>query len=275
VKALSTLATTAASALESASLYAQVRASEERYRELVENAHDIIYSHDLEGNYTSINKAGELISGYTVQEALELNLTDTVAPEYLQKAREMVKRKLAGERATAYELEIIAKDGRRITVEVNTRLVYQNGVPVGVQGIARDASARKQLEDQLRQSQKMEAIGRLAGGVAHDFNNLLTAINGYSKLALQRLDDNSSIRPYLEEVKKAGERAANLTRQLLAFGRKQILQPLPLDLIKAEPESRQLSNIIRRLDQLGRISLAQKSAKQPAKAPELPGTDQQ
>jgi two-component system, cell cycle sensor histidine kinase and response regulator CckA len=230
VKALSTLATTAASALESASLYGRVRASEERYRELVENAHDIIYSHDLEGNYMSINKAGELITGYTVQEALKLNFTDTIAPEFLQKAREMVKRKLAGERVTAYELEIIAKDGRRITVEVNTKLVYQDGVPVGVQGIARDASARKQLEDQLRQSQKMEAIGRLAGGVAHDFNNLLTAINGYSKLALQRLDDNSSIRPYLEEVKKAGERAANLTRQLLAFGRKQILQPLPLDL---------------------------------------------
>ena len=76
----------------------------------------------------------------------------------------------------------------------------------------------------------MEAIGRLAGGVAHDFNNLLTAINGYSSLALQRLDDSSQIKPYLEEVRKAGEHAANLTRQLLAFGRKQILQPLTLDL---------------------------------------------
>src|SRR5437763_10678581 len=76
----------------------------------------------------------------------------------------------------------------------------------------------------------MEAIGQLAGGVAHDFNNLLTAINGYTTLALQRLEEHHSIRPYLEEVKKAGDRAANLTRQLLAFGRKQILQPIPLDL---------------------------------------------
>ena len=90
--------------------------------------------------------------------------------------------------------------------------------------------ALRESEDQLRQSQKMEAIGQLAGGVAHDFNNLLTAINGYSGLALQRVDGNSSIKPYLEEIKKAGDRAANLTRQLLAFGRKQILQPIALNL---------------------------------------------
>ncbi len=209
---------------------AALRESEERYRDLVENAHDIIYSHDLEGNYTSMNKAGETITGYTVEEALRLSLAHTVAPEYLAEVREMLQRKLAGERGTAYEMEIIAKDGRRITVEANTKLVYQEGVAIGVQGIARDVSERKLLEDQLRQSQKMEAIGQLAGGVAHDFNNLLTAINGYSSLALQRMNGNDPIRGYLEEIKKAGDRAANLTRQLLAFGRKQILQPLALNL---------------------------------------------
>ena len=207
-----------------------LRESEERYRDLVENAHDIIYTHDLDGNYTSINKAGETITGYTVEEALRLNVDQTVAPEYLPKVREMLRRKVAGERVTAYEIEIVAKDGRRIILEVNTKMVYQDGVAVGVQGIARDVTERKQLEDQLRQSQKMEAIGQLAGGVAHDFNNLLTAINGYSSLALQRVDENHSLRGYLEEIKKAGERAANLTRQLLAFGRKQILQPLPMNL---------------------------------------------
>jgi len=204
--------------------------SEERYRDLVENAHDIIYSHDLEGHYTSMNKAGELITGYTHEEALALNLKQIVAPECLERAKEMLRRKLAGESVTAYEMDIIAKDGRRITVEANTKLVYQDGVPVGVQGIARDVTERKQLEEQLRQSQKMDAIGQLAGGVAHDFNNLLTAINGYSGLALQRIDDNHPLRSYLEEIKKAGDRAANLTRQLLAFGRKQILQPLPINL---------------------------------------------
>jgi two-component system cell cycle sensor histidine kinase/response regulator CckA len=207
-----------------------LRESEERYRDLVENAHDLIYSHDLQGNYTSMNRAGETITGYTREEALSLSLSKTVAPESLGKVQEMLRRKLAGEKVTAYEMEIIAKDGRRIPVEANTKLVYQDGVPVGVQGIARDVTERKQLEEQLRQSQKLEAIGQLAGGVAHDFNNLLTAINGYSSLALQRLEDDHPIKPYLEEVKKAGDRAANLTRQLLAFGRKQILQPLPLNL---------------------------------------------
>jgi PAS domain S-box-containing protein len=214
-----------------------LRESEERYRDLVENAHDIIYSHDLEGNYTSINKAGEQITGYTREEALALNLVDTIAPEFMDKGREMLRRKLAGERVTAYETEIIAKDGRRVAVEANTKLVRLDGVPVGVQGIARDITERKRMEkalreseEQLRQSQKMEAIGQLAGGVAHDFNNLLTAIIGYSSLAMRRLSEDHPVQSYLEEIKKGGDRAANLTRQLLAFGRKQLLQPLLLDL---------------------------------------------
>lgn len=214
----------------------ELRQSEERYRDLVENAHDIIYAHDLKGNYISMNKAGEQITGYSHDEALRLNLAQTVAPEDLPKARAMLARKLAGEQVTAYEMDIIAKDGRRITIEANTKLVTQDGVAVGVQGVARDITERKRMqealresEEQLRQSQKMEAIGQLAGGVAHDFNNLLTAINGYSSLALRRLGQEHPVTPHLEEIKKAGDRAANLTRQLLAFGRKQMLQPLALN----------------------------------------------
>ncbi|HJQ22743.1 MAG TPA: response regulator [Blastocatellia bacterium] len=216
----------------------ELRDSEERYRDLVENARDIIYTHDLKGNYTSMNKAGELITGLTHEEAMKMNLTQTVAPEYIEKARQMMVNKLAGGAPTIYDLEIIAKDGRRIAVEVNTRLIYQDGVPVGVQGIARDVTERRQLEEQLRQAQKMEAVGRLAGGIAHDFNNLLTVINGYSELALMQLDPDAPLYHHLEEIHKAGERAAALTRQLLVFSRKQILQPKVLDLntIVAEME---------------------------------------
>lgn len=96
--------------------------------------------------------------------------------------------------------------------------------------IARDISERKQLEEQLRQAQKMEAVGRLAGGIAHDFNNLLTAINGYSELAMRKLEEVDPLRLNLEEIRKAGDRAAALTRQLLAFSRKQILHPKVINL---------------------------------------------
>src|SRR5574341_483090 len=126
-----------------------LRESEERYRDLVENAHDIIYSHYLRGNYTSVNRAGEEITGYTHDECLALKITDTVAPEYIGKIRGMIGQKLAGKSATAYEIEIVAKDGHRIAVEVNTKLIYEDGVPVGVHGIARDITDRKRAQAEL------------------------------------------------------------------------------------------------------------------------------
>lgn len=199
--------------------------SEERYRDLVENAIDIIYTHDLNGNYKSVNKAAQRITGYTRDEALSMNLIDSIAPEYIETAKEMIKAKLAGDDVTAYHLEIIAKDGHRVTLDVNTRIIYENGVPVGVQGIARDMTERIEMEDQLRQSQKMEAVGVLAGGIAHDFNNLLTAISGYSDLTLMAMAPDDKLRRYVDEIKGAGVRAAALTGQLLAFGRKQVLKP--------------------------------------------------
>ena len=209
---------------------AELIKSEERYRDLVENAHDIIYSHDLSGNYTSINEAGERITGYSRDEALRMNISDTVAPEFIDIAREMIGAKLRGEDTTAYELEVLAKDGRRIWVEVNTKLILHDGVPVGVQGIARDITSRKQLEEQLRQAQKLESVGRLAGGIAHDFNNMLTAITGYSELALRQLPDDHRVRRNIEEIKKAGDRSTLLTNQLLAFSRRQLLRPEVIDL---------------------------------------------
>jgi PAS domain S-box-containing protein len=244
IDALASVADVISQSIERKRAEQELGQSEERYRDLVENAHDIIYSHDLKGNYTSINRAGEQITGYTREECLSLNIADTIAPESLNMVRDLMAQKLAGQQGTTYEIEIVAKNGKRIAVEVNTKLILQDGAPVGVQGIARDVTDRKHLEDQLRQSQKMEAIGQLAGGVAHDFNNLLTAINGYSTLALQRLEDDHPVKSYLEEVKKAGDRAANLTRQLLAFGRKQILQPLPINLNDVVTD---MNNMLRRL----------------------------
>lgn len=135
-----------------------LRESEERYRELFENANDLIYTHDLAGNFTSLNKTGERITGYTREEAITLNIAQVVAPEHLARAKEMMTRKNFIDEATVYELEIIAKDGRRVPLEVSTRLVYANGQPCGVQGIARDIAERKHTEAKLLHNAYHDAL---------------------------------------------------------------------------------------------------------------------
>lgn len=132
-----------------------LQASEARYRELVDNANDIIYTIDLSGRFTSVNPAGLELTGYSLDEALAADFARTVAPEYLDLARTMMARKLGGDvSANRYEIEIIAKDGRRIPVEVSTRVIMAAGKPVGIQGIARDISARRQAEMAVRESEQ-------------------------------------------------------------------------------------------------------------------------
>ncbi|MEW6360930.1 MAG: PAS domain S-box protein [Acidobacteriota bacterium] len=144
---------------------AAIRENEEKYRDLFENANDLIYTHDLNGNFTSINRAGEIITGYSREEAVRLNISEVVAPEYLKQARQMTARKLSGEGPTAYELEIIAKDGRRVPLELSTRLIFQDGRPVGVQGIGRDITERKRAEEALRASELR--YRQLGEGILH------------------------------------------------------------------------------------------------------------
>jgi PAS domain S-box-containing protein len=214
-----------------------VRASEQRFRDLVENANDIIFTCDMHGNITSLNRAGERVTGYTADEALKMNIAQAVSPDDIAKVRHMLSRKRVADVATVYDLELITKSQGRAAVEISSRVIMKDGEAVGVQGIARDITDRKRMEDdlrvsqaQLQQSQRLEAVGQLAGGVAHDFNNLLTAIIGYSDFALRKMRANNPIRRDIEEIKKAANRAATLTRQLLAFSRKQILKPEVLDL---------------------------------------------
>jgi two-component system, cell cycle sensor histidine kinase and response regulator CckA len=209
-----------------------LRLSEQRYRDLFENANDMIYTMDLSGVITSINRRGEELTGYTREELLGTPLgRSLLSAEDTTITAAALQRKLLGEtELTVYEANLLRKDGRRVPIEVNSRLIYDGDQPVGLQGIARDISERKRLEDELRHAQKMEAIGRLAGAIAHDFNNLLTAILGYSQLLLLRLDANSPWRREISEIDKAGRSAATLTGQLLAFSRKQEVKPQILNL---------------------------------------------
>jgi PAS domain S-box-containing protein len=132
---------------------ASIRESEERYRELFENANDIIYTHDLEGNFTSLNRAGEQITGYSREQAVTMNVADVIAREHLGLARDMIAHKASEKVSTVYEIDIITRQGRRVRLEVSTRLIISNGKPVGVQGIARDLTERKRSEAALKESQ--------------------------------------------------------------------------------------------------------------------------
>jgi len=134
--------------------------SEERYRDLVENANDVIFTHDLEGRLTSINRAGVLLTGYSEAEALQLSLSDLITPETLDSAIADLERKLGGEvERTTFEVDLIARDGRVVPMEVSSRLAFEDGKPVGVQGIARDISERRRAEAALRRhADEVEAL---------------------------------------------------------------------------------------------------------------------
>ncbi|HEY0376493.1 MAG TPA: PAS domain S-box protein [Pyrinomonadaceae bacterium] len=157
-----------------------VRRSEERYRELFENANDIIYTHDLQGNFTSLNRTGERVTGYTREEAARMNIGQVVVPEHLERAREMIARKQTDEVSTIYELDIIAKGGQRVPLEVSSRLIYEGDRPVGVQGIGRDVTERKRIAAELQSS---EAEMRALFAAMPDVILVLDAEGRYLKVA--------------------------------------------------------------------------------------------
>jgi two-component system sensor histidine kinase UhpB len=156
-----------------------LRESEERYRELFENANDIVFTTDLKGNFTSINKAGERATGYGRDEAPSKTFAEVVPPEYSDVARRMIERKTISRTPTTHELELLSRDGRRVPLEVSTRLILHENTPVGVQGIARDITERRRAQDALRKSN--EALEEQAKNIAHalhdDAGQLLATVH--------------------------------------------------------------------------------------------------
>jgi PAS domain S-box-containing protein len=125
-------------------------ATEERYRDLIENANDIVYTLDLAGNITSINAAVESVTGYRPEELLRQPVSRLIRPDFMARMSEMLTRKIAGDERTKYELEVIARDGRIVTLEVNSRLLRENNRPSGISGIARDITDRKRAEERTK-----------------------------------------------------------------------------------------------------------------------------
>ena len=221
-----------------------LRESEQDYRDLFENASDALFTLDKSGRITAVNRTAELITGYERHKLFSRHAKELVSPEYHSIIDEMLQCNSGNDVQATQQIELTAKGGRRVTLEVSSRPIFKGGEMVGVQGTARDVTERNLLQEQLAQSQKMDAIGRLAGGVAHDFNNLLTAIIGYSQILLSGLNEQDPSFARLTEIEKAGKRAASLTNQLLAFSRKQVLQPHVLDLNVVVSE---LGKLLRRL----------------------------
>jgi hypothetical protein len=216
-----------------------LRTREAYHRTILENIGDAVFIADHEGRYLEVNPRACELTGYGREELLQLRVADTYPPQD-QAAAALRVAELGSGRAAVVERALLRKDGTVLTVESNSRRL-----PDGrVFGAVRDITERKRLEEQLRQAQKMEAIGRLAGGIAHDFNNVLTAIFGYTDLLREDLPEASSARQDLEEVRKAAQRAAALTRQLLAFSRQQVLQPLVLSLNELVED---IDNMLQRL----------------------------
>src|SRR5258708_32063976 len=131
----------------------QLVESEERYRDLFDNAQDAIYVHDLQGTYISANRAAEELVGYTQDEIIGKNIIDFMAPEHAKRVRANLNKKLDGQGMTSYEIEVLAKDGRSVPVEVSTRLIYEYGIAVSVQGMARNITERKHAEAALQASE--------------------------------------------------------------------------------------------------------------------------
>jgi len=200
-----------------------LRESEGRYRNLFESAPDGIFVADSEGTYVDANPSGLGMLGYTRDELVGMKSADILAPTEIGRvdsALSDIKQGIQHNQAWQFQ----RKDGSRFEADVLATMMADGRILA----LVRDATARKRLEEQLRQSQKMEAVGRLAGGVAHDFNNSLGVILGYTELLMRQSDEGQ--RGKLEQILKATRRASGLTRQLLAFSRKQIVDPKVLDL---------------------------------------------
>jgi len=210
---------------------AALRESEVSYRTLVERAPVGIYRSNPAGRFLAANAALVRMLGYdTLEEVQRLDMARDVYADPAERQRLLDRDSYTDREYDEVEAMWKRKDGLPLTVQLSIRAVRNVAAEVEYyETIVRDVTEQRRLQAQLTQAQKMEAIGRLAGGIAHDFNNLLTAVFGYVDLLHEELAANTRAQQDLAEIRKAAERAAGLTRQLLAFSRQQVLEPVVLE----------------------------------------------
>jgi PAS domain S-box-containing protein len=224
--ALRTAASLVAAAIRREHSEAVLREHEQKLRAVFETALDAIFITNGAREYVDANPAGCDLLGVAKRDLLGRRIDDFAPPDRLETIDADWKQYLAGG-PTMSQSQIQRTDGERRELDVSARPHFLPGLNIA---FARDITDRKRLENELLNAQKLESIGRLAGGVAHDFNNLLTAIGGYTSLLLERVNGDATLAHDLGEIRRATERAGELTRQLLAFGRRQVLQPRVFDL---------------------------------------------
>lgn len=202
---------------------------EEQYRSLVENIGEVIFSLDTEGYITYMSPVVERMTDFKTDELVGKHFSELVHPEDIPQLEKSLERLYGGiEEST--EFRLIDKNENQLHIRSTSHLVMENGVPKGITGIATDITKQKKLETQFLQARKMETLGRLAGGIAHDFNNLITVILGYCQMLSMEGNLPPGVDDLVQSIQTAADRGASLTRQLLAFSRKQIIQPRVLDI---------------------------------------------
>jgi hypothetical protein len=212
---------------------------------IIDSSEDAILSKDLNGIITSWNRGAEHIYGYKSEEAIGKHISLLATSDGAGEISEILGKIARGETIDHHESVRVTKDGRHLNISISVSpLRDASDKIVGASVIARDITAQKRTEGQLRQAQKMEAIGRLAGGVAHDFNNILGIINACTEFLRDRIDPAAEPSLYVENIKKASERGRSLTKQLLAFSRTSAVQPVVLDL---NERLRDISKLLRPL----------------------------
>lgn len=209
----------------------QIWDSQNRLALIVDSSQDAIIGKNLDGIITHWNKGAERIYGYTAEEMIGKSISILAPKDRPDEIPAILEKIRLGGSVEYFESVRVTKDGRQLDVSISVSPICDaEGKIVGASAIARNITAQKRAEDQLQQAQKMEAIGRLAGGVAHDFNNILGIITACSELLRSHVDASVRSAQYVDNIRKASERGASLTRQLLSFSRRQPIQPQVLDL---------------------------------------------